>query len=175
MIQFASAILPRPLLSFPTSSSSSDRFPATSSRAHLRESSRVSSRREDIPERVNPCATYRDCLLSPFYGSPFRLSRGGNFPFTALRGGCNFYFRSTDRMHLGAAPPELERAEAGWCAREDSLQLSGIDMRQLGLVNYRVSTQARAALTLWSHSKKRGLEAMVRTWTTWMWREWLNL
>lgn len=65
-------------------------------------SSRVSPWREDIPERVNPCAaTYRDCLHPsprphsssvPFALPAFPLQR--KFSFYGPSRGCNFYFRS---------------------------------------------------------------------------------
>lgn len=106
MIQFASAILPlAPVLPFIPFLRRS--FPTRNRLARISgKASRVSSWREDILERVNLCATYRDCLLSPCHTAPsppFAPWRR-KFSFYGPSRGCNFYFRSTDRMHLGAAP-----------------------------------------------------------------------
>lgn len=161
MIQFASAILFRPppilhlcrsLPSFPFHPPvPSYRFPppATYLRAHLRkarEFQRVGAK--TFPERVNPCVTYRDCLLSR---TPLRSPRREFFLLRPLRDGDAISILGADRMHLGGCveTERVKRKPKWWGARERThFNFSRIDMRQLGLVNYRVSTRAQLWHTL---------------------------
>lgn len=163
MIQFASAILLCPRFSslppFPL-------LPPSSSlgnlRAHLREAPSVFQRwREDIPGACQPVRYLPRLSALPHTPSypPF-VPRGENFPLIWLfatwgeGGGMQFLFWKPIEMHLGGCV-EAERAsecKLAWSdgGRERGLasQLSRIDIRQLGLVNYRCIYKRALAPTL---------------------------